>query len=121
NGMVATSQPLASAAGLRVLQRGGNAFDAAVAAAAVLCVVEPMMVSPGGDLFALFWDAKRKEINGRHANGRAPKAETIDELKRKGFTKMPDVGIHAATVPGAVDGWATLLERYRSMPLPQGL
>ncbi len=121
NGMVATSQPLASAAGLRILQRGGNAFDAAVAAAAVLCVVEPMMVSPGGDLFALFWDAKRNELHGLNASGRAPKAETIDELKRKGFTKMPDVGIHAATVPGAVDGWATLLERYGSMPLAQVL
>jgi gamma-glutamyltranspeptidase/glutathione hydrolase len=72
NGMIATSQPLASAAGLRVLQQGGNAIDAAIAAAAVLCVVEPMMVSPGGDLFAMIWDAKRKELKGLNASGRAP-------------------------------------------------
>src|SRR5204862_6925176 len=74
NGMVATSQPLASAAGLRVLQQGGNAIDAAVAAAAVLCVVEPMMVSPGGDLFALVWNAKSKELKELNASGRSPKA-----------------------------------------------
>ena len=73
NGMVATSQPLASAAGLRILQQGGNAVDAAVAAAAVLCVVEPMMVSPGGDLFALVWDAKKKELKALNASGRSPK------------------------------------------------
>src|SRR5215475_10663440 len=88
NGMVATSQPLASAAGLRVLQQGGNAIDAAVAAAAVLCVVEPMMVSPGGDLFALVWDAKKKELKALNASGRAPRGLSIDELKKRGFTRI---------------------------------
>ncbi len=117
NGMVATSQPLASAAGLRVLQQGGNAIDAAVAAAAVLCVVEPMMVSPGGDLFALVWDAKKKELKALNASGRSPKAASIDELKKRGFTKIPQDGIHTVTVPGAVDGWAKLLERYGTMKL----
>ncbi|HZS10028.1 MAG TPA: gamma-glutamyltransferase [Blastocatellia bacterium] len=121
NGMVATSQPLASAAGLRILQQGGNAIDAAVAAAAVLCVVEPMMVSPGGDLFALVWDAKKNELKALNASGRAPKAISIDELKKRGITKMPEYGIHTVTVPGAVDGWATLLDRYGTMKLSQVL
>ena len=121
NGMVATSQPLASAAGLRILQQGGNAVDAAVAAAAVLCVVEPMMVSPGGDLFALVWDAKKKELKALNASGRSPKAASIDELKKRGFTKTPQTGIHTVTVPGAVDGWAKLLERYGTMKLAQVL
>src|SRR5262245_43119323 len=121
NGMIATSQPLASAAGLRILQQGGNAIDAAVAAAAVLCVVEPMMVSPGGDLFAMVWNAKKKELKALNASGRSPAAENIDELKKRGFTQMPEKGIHAVTVPGAVDGWAKLLERYGTMKLSQVL
>ncbi|MBP6819985.1 MAG: gamma-glutamyltransferase [Acidobacteria bacterium] len=121
NGMVATSQPLASAAGLRILQQGGNAVDAAVAAAAVLCVVEPMMVSPGGDLFALVWDAKKKELKALNASGRSPKAASIEEMKKRGFTKTPPDGIHSVTVPGAVDGWAKLLERYGTMKLSQVL
>ena len=121
NGMVATSQPLASAAGLRILQQGGNAVDAAVAAAAVLCVVEPMMVSPGGDLFALVWDAKKKELKALNASGRSPKAISIDELKKRGITKLPQHGIHTVTVPGAVDGWAKVLERYGTMKLEQVL
>src|SRR6185436_13522225 len=121
NGMVATSQPLASAAGLRILQQGGNAVDAAVAAAAVLCVVEPMMVSPGGDLFALVWNAQKKELKALNASGRSPKALNIDELKKRGHTKMPLFGIHAVTVPGAVDGWATLLKSHGTMTLAQVL
>ena len=121
NGMVATSQPLASAAGLRILQQGGNAVDAAVAAAAVLCVVEPMMVSPGGDLFALVWDAKKQELKALNASGRSPKAASIDELKKRGFTTTPQTGIHTVTVPGAVDGWAKLLERHGTMKLSQVL
>lgn len=121
NGMVATSQPLASAAGLRILQQGGNAVDAAVAAAAVLCVVEPMMVSPGGDMFAMVWDAKKKELKGLNASGRSPQAISIDELKKRGFDRMPQIGVHTITVPGAVDGWAKLLERYGTMKLAQVL
>jgi gamma-glutamyltranspeptidase/glutathione hydrolase len=121
NGMVTTSQPLASAAGLRILQQGGNAIDAAIAAAAVLCVVEPMMVSPGGDLFALIWDAKKKDLKALNASGRAPKALSIDELKKRGITKKPEHGIHTVTVPGAVDGWATLLKSHGTMTLAQVL
>ncbi len=121
NGMIATSQPLASAAGLRILQQGGNAIDAAVAAAATLCVVEPMMVGPGGDMFAIVWDAKRKELKALNASGRSPQAISIDELKKRGLDGMPSGGIHTVTVPGAVDGWAKLLERFGTMKLPQVL
>lgn len=121
NGMIATSQPLASAAGLRILQQGGNAIDAAVAAAAVLCVVEPMMVSTGGDLFAMVWDAKKKELKALNASGRAPLGISIEELKKRGITNMPQTGIHTVTVPGAVDGWTKLLERYGTMKLAQVL
>src|SRR5262249_27797569 len=121
NGMIATSQPLASAAGLRILQQGGNAIDAAVAAAAVLTVVEPMMVAPGGDLFAIVWDAKKKELKGLNASARAPRAASINEFKKRGMDRMPQLGIHAVTVPGAVDGWAKLLERYGTMKLSQVL
>lgn len=121
NGMVSTSQPLASAAGLRILQQGGNAIDAAVAAAAVLTVVEPMMVASGGDLFALVWDAKKKELKGLNASGRAPQAASIEEYKKRGMTQTPANGIFTVTVPGAVDGWARLLERYGTMKLSQVL
>jgi gamma-glutamyltranspeptidase/glutathione hydrolase len=121
NGMIATSQPLASATGLRVLQQGGNAVDAAVAAAAVLCVVEPMMLSPGGDLFAIVWDAKKKELKALNASGRSPQAASIDELKKRGVDQMSADGIHTVTVPGAVDGWAKLIERYGAMSLAQVL
>jgi gamma-glutamyltranspeptidase/glutathione hydrolase len=121
NGMVATSQPLASAAGLRILQQGGNAVDAAVAAAAVLGVVEPMMVGVGGDMFAIVWDAKKKELRALNASGRSPKATGIDELKKRGFDQMPQIGIQTVTVPGAVDGWAKILERYGTMKLSQVL
>jgi gamma-glutamyltranspeptidase/glutathione hydrolase len=121
NGMVATSQPLASAAGLRILQQGGNAIDAAVAAAAALGVVEPMMVGVGGDMFAIVWDAKRKELRALNASGRSPLATSIDELKKRGIDQMPQTGIHTVTVPGAVDGWAKILERYGTMKLAQVL
>lgn len=117
NGMVATSQPLASAAGLRILQQGGNAIDAAIAAAAVLCVVEPMMVSPGGDMFALVWDAKQKKLKALNASGRAPQAMSIDELKKRGFTQMPGDGIHTVTMPGAADGLGYIAESKGTMTL----
>jgi gamma-glutamyltranspeptidase / glutathione hydrolase len=121
NGLVATSQPLASAAGIRILQQGGNAIDAAIAAAAVLCVVEPMMVSPGGDLFALIWDAKKKDLKALNASGRSPKALSIDALKQRGIARLPQHGIHTVTVPGAIDGWATLLKSHGTMTLAQVL
>src|ERR687886_72398 len=103
NGGVAASEPLAAQAGLRILQEGGNAVDAAVAAAAVLNVVEPMMTGVGGDVFALVYLAERGELLGLNGSGRAPAAGAVESFARRGSTTMPGGGIQAATVPGAVD------------------
>ena len=117
HGMVATSQPLAAMAGLKTLMDGGNAIDAAVAAAATLSVVEPGSTGIGGDLFALVWMNKEKEVRALNASGRAPAAASIEELKGKGFSKMPQSGPYSISVPGAVDGWHTLLTSHGSMQL----
>ena len=111
-GIVATAQTLASQAGAQVLARGGSAVDAAIAANAVLSVVEPMMNGPGGDLFALIWDAKTETLVGINASGWAPKALSIDYLKKKGMNNMPGAGIHTVTVPGCVAGWEMLHKRF---------
>ena len=111
-GIVATSQTLASQAGAQVLQRGGTAMDAAIAANAVLGVVEPESCGMGGDLFAIYWDAKTGNLAGINASGWAPAALTIDVLKAMGNQKMPSTGIQSVTVPGAVDGWAKLHSRF---------
>jgi gamma-glutamyltranspeptidase / glutathione hydrolase len=121
HGAIATSQPLATAAGLRVLQSGGNAIDAAVTAAAVLTVTEPTMTGIGGDLFAIVYDAKTKTIHGLNASGRAPAAATLDEFKRRGLTKIPLRGELSVSVPGVVDGWNALLTKYGSRTLAQAL
>jgi gamma-glutamyltranspeptidase / glutathione hydrolase len=115
-GIVATSQTLASQAGAQVLARGGSAMDAAIAANAVLGVVEPESCGIGGDLFAIYQDAKTGKLTAINASGWAPTGLTIDFLKSKGITKMPQVGIQSVTVPGAVDGWAKLHERYGKLP-----
>src|SRR3954467_6840986 len=99
NGAIATSQPLATAAGLRVLQSGGNAIDAAVTAAAVLSVVEPTMNGPGGDLFAMVYDARTRKVHGLNASGRAPAAATPDEFKRRGIDRIPLRGELSVSVP----------------------
>jgi gamma-glutamyltranspeptidase/glutathione hydrolase len=121
NGIIATSQPLASAAGLRVLQQGGNAIDAAVTAAAVLSVVEPTMNGIGGDLFALVYDAKTKTIHGLNASGRAPAAATIEEFRRRNLTEIPYRGVLSVSVPGIVDGWNELLTKYGTIPLARAV
>src|SRR5215475_10036424 len=121
NGMVCTSQPLASAAALRILQQGGNAIDAAIAAAAVLNVVEPMMTGIGGDVFAMVYWNKTGELSGLNASGRAPAAWNLDYMKQKGYTTMPQVGPDTITVPGAVDGWITLHQKYGTLKLDQVL
>jgi len=117
HGMVASSQPLASQVGLDVLKRGGNAVDASIAMAAVLNVTEPMMTGIGGDMFALVYWSRTGELKGLNASGRAPRALNLDYFKRKGITSMPDSGMEPITVPGAVDGWAALLEKYGTMKL----
>jgi len=120
-GMIATSQPLASAAGLQVLLEGGNAVDAAVTAAAVQAVVEPTMNGIGGDLFAIVYDAKTKRLSGLNASGRAGRAATPDEFRRRGVTSIPERGVLAVTVPGVVDGWSELLARHGTIPLARAL
>ena len=117
HGVVATSQPLASNAGLAVLQRGGNAIDAAIAAAAVLSVVEPHMTGIGGDMFALVWLAKEKKLVALNAAGRAGALMTRAELVKRGRTRMPSDGIETVTVPGALAGWDMLRRAHGTKPL----
>ncbi len=121
NGVAATSQPLATAAALNVLQHGGNAIDAAVTAAAVLSVVEPMMTGIGGDMFALIWSAKEKHLVALNASGRAGSLMTRETLLKRGRTRMPSGGIETVTVPGALAGWNELLRKYGTITLAQAL
>lgn len=120
-GMVATSQPLAALAGLRVLMSGGNAVDAAVAASAVLNVVEPMATGIGGDAFALIYLADSGEVKALNGSGRAPLAATLEEYRRRRHDKVPLFDILAVTVPGTVDTWATALEAHGTMSLAEVL
>src|SRR5882757_9743365 len=122
NGVVATSQPLAAQAGLQILKQGGNAFDAAVATAAVLNVVEPQSAGVGGDVFAIAWVAKEKKLIALNASGRAPTGATPGHLAKRGFkSKMPLHGVESVTVPGAVDGWDSLLKRAGTMTFKETL
>lgn len=130
-GMVATSQPLAAQAGLDVLRRGGNAIDAAVATAATLSVVEPMMVGPAGDLFAIVYDAKSGKLYALNASGLAPSGWTPEYFATRGYradpanwgpgSGMPSGGILTVTVPGSVWGWDALLKRFGTMGLKDAL
>jgi len=120
NGVAATSQPLATTAAINVLQHGGNAIDAAVTAAAVLGVVEPMMTGVGGDMFALVWSAKEKKLVALNASGRAGTLMTRDELVKRGRTRIVR-GIETVTVPGALGGWDALLKKYGTYTLAQAL
>ena len=120
-GMIATSQSLASAAGLGVLQNGGNAIDAAVTAAAVLAVVEPSMNGIGGDLFAIVYDGETKKVYGLDASGRSAAAATPEEFGRRGLTEMPGDGPLSVNVPGVVSGWDALLTRLGTISMDQAL
>src|ERR1700758_5080313 len=112
NGIVAAESPLAAQAGVQMLERGGNAVDAAVAANAMMGLVAPMSNGIGGDLFAIVYDAKSGKLYGLNASGWAPAALTIESLKAKGLHDMPQRGIDSVTVPGAVDGWDKLLGKF---------
>ena len=111
-GMVAAESPLAAQAGATILARGGNAVDAAVATNAAMGVLEPMMNGMGGDLFAIVYEAKTGKLYGLNASGWAPAKLSIEFLKNKGITAMPQSGIQSVTVPGVVDGWSKLLSRF---------
>ena len=115
-GIVATSQTLASQTGAQILAKGGSAVDAAIAANAVLAVMEPMMDGPGGDLFVLYWDAKTGKLTGLNSSGPAPRGLTPQFLASKGIQTMPTIGIQSVTVPGAVRGWAEIHRRYGKLP-----
>lgn len=123
-GMVAASQPLAVAAGLRMLDRGGSACDAAVAAAAALAVTEPCSTGLGGDCFMLHYDAARRAVTAMNGSGRAPAALTLERVRADGLgdeERIPWSHAHAVTVPGACAGWHDALERHGALPLAEVL
>jgi gamma-glutamyltranspeptidase/glutathione hydrolase len=121
HGMIATSQSLASAAGLKVLQDGGNAIDAAVTAAAVLAVVEPSMNGIGGDLLAIVYDAKTRKLHGLDSTGRSAYAATPEEFAKRGLKEMPGNGPLTVDVPGVVEGWHQLLTRFGTISIAKAL
>jgi len=120
-GMVATSQPLAAEAGLDALRRGGTAADAAVAAGAMLSVVEPVSTGPGGDAFALVYEAETGKVHALNGSGRSAAGTSREELRRLMYSRMPTYTAHTVTVPGAVAAWGDLLDRFGRMDLETAL
>src|ERR1700687_5570214 len=120
-GMVAAESPLAAQAGVRMLEQGGNAVDAAIATNAMMGVVEPMMNGIGGDLFVIVYDAKANKLYGLNASGWAPKRLTIEYLRGKGLREMPQQGVDSITVPGVVDGWQKLADKFGRKKLAEDL
>jgi len=116
-GIVAASQPLAARAGVQMLERGGNAVDAAIAANAVMALVEPHYNGIGGDLFAIYYEARTGKLYGLNAGGWAPAGLTPEFLEAKGIVRMPGGGIHSVTVPGAVAGWDAMRARFGKLPM----
>lgn len=120
-GIVAAESPLAAEAGVRILESGGNAVDAAIATNAMMGVVSPMMNGIGGDLFAIVYDAKADKLYGLNASGWAPKGLTIESLRKAGLREMPQTGVQTITVPGAVDGWQKLADKFGRKKLGEDL
>lgn len=120
-GIVAASHPLAVAAGLAILAKGGNAADAAVATAAALNVTEPTSTGIGGDCFALYYDAASRQVTALNGSGRAPRLLTLERLRKEGFERLPPYHPYTITVPGACAGWCDLLDRYGRLPLSEVL
>ncbi|WP_422351753.1 gamma-glutamyltransferase [Flagellimonas sp.] len=119
NGMVATSHPLATQIGLDILKGGGNAIDAAIAANAALGLMEPTGCGIGGDLFAIVWDGKTKKLYGLNASGRSPQKLTLEYFEKQGMDKIPSHGPLPVSVPGAVDGWFELHQKFGSKPMTE--
>ncbi len=117
NGMAATSQPLATQAALRILQQGGSAMDAAIAANAVLGLVEPASCGIGGDIFAIVWDAETEKLYGFNGSGRSPKSLDIDYFMDRGMKNIPLFGPLAVSTPGTVDGWFMMHEKFGKLPM----
>jgi len=119
--MAATSQPLATQAALDIMRAGGSAVDAAIGANAVLGLMEPTGSGIGGDLFALVWDAEAGQLYGLNGSGRSPAALSLEEFRRRGLEHVPPYGPLPVTVPGAVDGWFTLHQRFGRLPMREVL
>ncbi len=119
HGMAATSQPLATQAALDVLKSGGNAIDAAIAANAVLGLVEPTGNGIGGDLFAIVWDAETEQLHGLNASGRSPHNLTLQYFKEKGYKNIPSLGPLPVSVPGTVDGWFELHDKFGKLSMDE--
>lgn len=119
HGMAATSQPLATQVALDVLKAGGSAVDAAIAANATLGLMEPTGCGIGGDLFAIVWDAKKGELTGLNASGRSPQSLTLQHFRELGIDSIPYLGPLTVSVPGTVDGWYELHERYGRLPMAE--
>ena len=120
-GIVAASQPLAARAGVQILERGGNAIDAAIAANATIGLMEPTGNGIGGDLFILYYEAKTNTVHGLNSSGWSPMGLTVDFLASKGISQMPQRGIHSVTVPGVVAGWDAMQSRFGTKPLSEVL
>jgi gamma-glutamyltranspeptidase/glutathione hydrolase len=121
HGMVATSHPLATQIGLDVLKKGGTAVDAAIAANAALGLMEPVSNGVGGDLFAIVWDARTKKLYGYNGSGRSPKSLTLKWFQDNGYKEIPPLGPLPVNVPGCVDGWFALHDRFGKLPMKDDL
>src|SRR5680860_476295 len=117
NGMVASSQPLATQIGLDILKKGGTAVDAAIAVNAALGLMEPTGSGIGGDLFAIVWDSKTQKLHGLNASGRSPKNLKLDYFKKNNLKKIPSSGPLPVSVPGCVDGWFELHKKFGKLSM----